>query len=218
MRHHQRIPLKAPLADVRLRPQAANDRQQTIGPTENELRDLRQNELQAELESIKSVVAGLQETIEEYEQRRQQSLHELQKIAVELGVLAGGHVARTEIERDNVGIERLITDAVEKLQILEAAKVRIHPADHELLNHHLGTKAVPWDGERMSVVADETMERGELRLDTKSGRAVYSNVKLRVDELHESWMELVNVPQNAGRRVSEGDGAMRRFPDRRETA
>lgn len=218
MSERHRIQLTGPLIGVRVRPTSANAAPRNIGPTEEELRDQRQQQLQQELKDMKGVVEDLQFSMTEYETRRQTSLDELQKISVELGVLAAEHVAKAEIDKNNCGIDRLISSAIKKLNVLEPAKVTLHPADQEVLNHHMGKRDVPWDGKQITVTTDAGMQRGSVRLDAESGRAVVSNVKLRIDEVHESWMELVNAPQDEDRRVPQDAESMRRFPERRETA
>lgn len=218
MSTRHRIQLTGSLVGVRVRPATLQSAKKDIGPTEGQLRDQRQNQLEQELTVMKGVLQDLQFAMKEYETRRQTSLEELQKISVELALVAAEHVARTTIEQDNCGVDRLISSAIEKLNLLEPAKVTLHPADQQVLNHHLGKIDVPWDGKQITVTADTGMQRGSVRLDSESGRAVVSNVKLRIDEVHESWMELVNAPQDEDRRVPQDAESMRRFPERRETA
>ena len=70
----------------------------------------------------------------------------------------------------------------------------------------------------MTLVADASIDRGGVRLETESGRIVLSDVVSRLAEIRQQWMENINDTQTERRSVPDDVEQLRRFPDRRETA
>ena len=188
------------------------------GPTEEEIRESRDRQISEQNEHVQSTLEALQFTVEEYEQRRQQSLSELQQIAVELAVMAASRVVHSELQRESLGVEEFVADTISRMALLENAKVRLHPDDLQSLKTRLIGKTTPWNEELITLVSDRAIERGGVRLETESGRVVLSDVVTRLAQIRSEWMENINDTQAERRSVSGNSGTVQRFPDRRETA
>lgn len=187
-------------------------------PTEEELRADREQQVIEQNETIKETLASLQFAMEEFEQRRQQSMRELQQLSVELAVMAASHVVQTELQQENVGIEKLVASMIKQSGVLQTATVRLNPADLQLLRSELKNKSAAWDEQLVTLRDDASIERGGVRLDTESGRIVVSDVVTRLSQIRDEWMENIDDTQIESRSVSDDAQSMRRFPDRRETA
>lgn len=219
MIHRQKIRVVRRISDLHVRPKGHHRGTSTESQTaEKESQAASERNLLRQNQQIQAALESIQEAAIDYEQRRQQSLIELQKIAVELAILAAAHVVHSELERDSLGVESFVASAIARLGILEPATIRLHPADLELLNTQLGTRSAPWNEMLMTLIADAAVSRGGVRLDTNSGRVVFSDVATRLTEIRHEWMENINDAQAESRRVPNDSQSLRRFPDRRETA
>lgn len=217
--HRHKISLTKKLSDVRLQARAPGREQMDgTGPSEQELQSLKEHEQLRQNARILAALEGIQETVNDYEQRRQQSLIDLQKVAVELAMMVASHVVYAELEKESLGVEEFIANAVGRIGILEPATIRLHPADLQLLQNQLQTRSSPWNEKLMTLVADTSIERGAVRLETNSGRVVLSDVNSRIEEIRREWMESIYDAQAEHRRAAKDSKSLRRFPDRRETA
>jgi flagellar biosynthesis/type III secretory pathway protein FliH len=193
-------------------------KQPAFGLTEDEIRAAREETLTQQNKQVQNTLESLEFVVQEYEERRQQSLSELQLIAIELSIIAASRVVRSEIDRNSVDVEEFVAEAIDRLAILENAKIRLHPDDLQSLQKRLHNKSTPWNAGLITLVADATVERGGVRLETDSGRVVLSDVMTRMAEIHDEWTENIDDAQTEHRSTA-GDGkSTRRFPDRRETA
>lgn len=174
--------------------------------------------LQQQNQQLGRLLQAVQFEVDEVENRRQQSLRELQQIAVELAVMVASHVVDREIDGQTHNVRALVEKAVEKLQLNDPAIVRLNPADLDLLQNQLQQQPSPWNSELIQLRADTSIERGAVRLDADSGRILLSDVATRITEVRRLWMENLDDTYVERREVSENAQQMRRFPDRRETA
>lgn len=175
-------------------------------------------QLQAENQLIQQLVEDLQRAVEELEQRRSQSLSELQQIAVELAVIAASHVVYAELERDGLGVEEFVSRAIAELPLNTSASIRLNPQDLNILQPRLASGSLPWNTNQINLLPDASISRGGLHLETESGRILLSDVVSRLSEVRQQWMENINDTQIERRRVQDDPQSLRRFPDRRETA
>jgi len=96
--------------------------------------------------------------------------------------------------------------------------VRLNPQDLNLLQAQAAKGTVPWNSTQIQLVADASVSRGGLHLETEAGRILLSDVVSRLSEVRQQWMENIDDTQVERRRVQEDSESLRRFPDRRETA
>ncbi|MEZ6130567.1 MAG: FliH/SctL family protein [Planctomycetaceae bacterium] len=218
--HRQRIRFARPPRSIQLRAaiiSTPNGIQRQVQPVDTE-QVARQQKLHQENEQVSRLLDDLRQVVEELEQRRSQSLHELQQIAVELAVMAASHVVYAELERDGLGVENLVAQAIAELPLNSVASVRLNPQDLALLNARTAKESVPWNRTQIQLVADGSISRGGLHLETEAGRILLSDVVSRLSEVRQQWMENIDDTQIERRRVQENSESLRRFPDRRETA
>lgn len=177
-----------------------------------------QQQLEAENQLIRQLLDDLQRAVDELEQRRSQSLSELQQIAVELAVIAASHVVYTELERDGLGVEEFISRAISELPLNTAASIRLNPQDLNILQPRLASGSLPWNASQITLLPDASISRGGLHLETEAGRILISDVASRLSEVRQQWMENIDDTTVERRRVQDDPESLRRFPDRRETA
>lgn len=213
--YRQTISWPAPAAAIRLRtggtcteitvePDPDSGQDSPPGPAVSE-------ELLALLESIRDAVRDC-------EQRRQQSLGELQQVAIELAVAASSHLVFEAIEQEQFGVQRLVEQAVDQLGLQAPFEVRLHPQDVELLDRQLAGQPAPWMDRQVAIHADASMPRGGCRVESAEGRIVVSDMAVRLSDIRRHWMEELDDAQ-IERRESQANGQpVKRFPDRRETA
>lgn len=217
--HQQTIRLSRPLADVRVRAKShGSERPADNVISEQDAQSAKEQLQRMQTQRLQQTLDAIQEAVQESEQRRQQSLNELQKIAVELALMAAEHVVFRELQHDSLGVEQLIMAAIARIGLPCAATLQLHPEDLALLRNQLGSRAVPWNEQLLTLTADAGVERGGVRLESAAGRIVFSDVATRLADIRQEWMEKVNDTQDADRRVSQDSQSLRRFPDRRETA
>lgn len=221
MLHQQQVTFKRPPTNVVVRTGAS--RTESVSgavarPTEEEQRQNREQQLIAQNKALQETLDALQDTLVEHEQRRQDSLLELQQIAVELAVMAASHVVHAELDRETLGVENMVGNIIDQIGVLQTAVVRLHPSDLQSLQAALKNRSPSWDEQLIKLLPDTNVSRGGARLETESGRIVVSDVVTRLEHIRDEWMENIDDTQTERRELSQNAGSMRRFPDRRETA
>ena len=157
------------------------------------------------------------EAVQELQTQHQQSLGEMQEVAVELATAAASWLVGYAIDRDMFAVDELILKALEHLELNQSVKVRLHPADHTLLQTLLSDPVSRQQLDLVSCLQDESIPRGSVRVE--SGRRILlTDMHTRLEEIRRTWMEKLDDSQIERR----GDGSisrtLRRFPERRETA
>jgi flagellar biosynthesis/type III secretory pathway protein FliH len=168
-------------------------------------------ELLALLESIHAAVLDCEE-------RRRQSLGELQQVAIELAVAAASSLLFQEIEQERAGIRELVEQAIGHLGLDAPLDVLLHPQDAELLERQLADPPVPWTDQQVTIQTDASLPRGGCRVESADGRILVSDVAVRLSEIRRHWMEELDDAQIERRRTQTDGHSVKRFPDRRETA
>ena len=95
----------------------ANIADSPVTPTEEEHRATRERQLIEQNKALQETLNALQDTLEEHEQRRQDSLLELQQIAVELAVMAASHVIHAELDRETLGVENMVGNIIDQIGV-----------------------------------------------------------------------------------------------------
>jgi flagellar biosynthesis/type III secretory pathway protein FliH len=162
------------------------------------------------------LLESLQESLQELHARRQQSLAELQELAVELAVAVAAHVTRGAIDRQEHGVEPLVREALDRLGASGPVRVSLHPLDLPRLQ---AAWQRPGDGPPAMVecVADPGTPRGTCRV-TEGVRAVAFDWRTHLDDLRALLLEELEHAQTERRGSQAADQRIKRFPDRRETA
>jgi hypothetical protein len=170
-----------------------------------------------ELTELKQLLADTSEQVLELQEQHRQSLHELQEVAVELATAAASWLVGFAIERDHFAVDDLIRSAVHQLEADQPVRVRLNPADHELLTNLMREPASRHLLENISCFDDATLERGSCRVE--SGRRILlTDMNSRLEQIRRLWMEKLDDSQVERRGDGSASRTLRRFPERRETA
>jgi flagellar biosynthesis/type III secretory pathway protein FliH len=232
----QRVALPTPPSAVRLRTaqplvepvHAAPPLLQASAPASHEMKAVPREERPAATargnprveadNAVMTLLESLRTTFEELEQRRRQSLADMQQAAIELAVAIAARIVRTAIDRDQFQVAELAAELVSRLSARGPVVVSLHPADLALLERQLQGRPVPWGADvRVTVHADSTLERGSCRA-AAPDLELLSDVQLHVADIREALLESMEDAQTERRQAKAGDRNLRRFPDRRETA
>ena len=175
------------------------------GVSEEELTDLRQ------------MLANTAELVTELQEQHRQSLHEMQEVAVELATAATSWLTGVAIDRGEFAVDDLIRKALHQMEIDQPVRVRLNPADHDLLKNLIREPAGRRMLENVSCFDDPELARGSCRVE--SGRRILlSDMESRLENIRRSWMEKLDDSQVERRGDGSTSRTLRRFPERRETA
>lgn len=228
----KRIVLTRPLRNVRLLDASTSadalrmgDEQQKAEATERETMRREQQRLaeQQRLDAerwaeMRAIWEGIQDQLVELESRRQQSLGELQELAIELAIEVASHVIRRELARDEYPIATFIGEAIKRLEDSRAVTVRLHPLDlkqvEALREQAAGQGVVP---PNVRLVADPSMTRGSCIADGDDF-GLLTTWEQQLADVQRLLREGLEDAQVERRGNETADSGMRRFPDRRETA
>jgi len=168
---------------------------------------------------IRLLLANLGELVQEHEQRRRDSLGELQQLAVELAIAVASQVVHQAIAEDQFGVRKLVDGLLDRLGLAEPITIALHPQDLELLEDHLVREPPPpeWDARLLTFVPDPRLVRGSGRATSARGE-ILSEAALHLAELRRHLLEGLDDAEIERRHSSPADQRLRRFPDRRETA
>lgn len=167
---------------------------------------------------VVQLLESVQQAVLELEDRRRESLSELQQAVVELSVAIASQLTYRVIEAGEFAVEKMVQDAVSRLPAAEHVKLRLNPADHELFHERL--KAIPaesLDSRSLQLTADPSVSRGGCLAELPE-QGILFDIELLLGDLHTELMEGLSDAQIERRRSQGADRSLRRFPDRRETA
>ncbi len=202
-----------PLAFSNAVPVLSGATHEVVTPEEVGLGGVSEEEL-AELRQMLANTAGL---VMELQDQHRQSLHEMQEVAVELATAATSWLTGVAIDRGEFAVDDLIRKALHQMEIDQPVRVRLNPADHELLKNLMRDPAGRRMLENVSCFDDSSLSRGSCRVES-GRRIVLSDMESRLENIRRSWMEKLDDSQVERRGDGSTSGTLRRFPERRETA
>lgn len=217
--HRELIQLNQPMTGVTvsdLQAPTAGTGQRILTPTEQD--EIRRQKLLERSGQTLQAIQGIQDALCEMEDRRAQSMEELQQIAVELAVMAAEHMTYRKIQEGDFGLDGLVRTAVDQLGMNERASLQMHPEDLSLLQQQMADFSTAFNPRQIQMTGNPGLDRGTVRLVGDSGRIVMSTVASRLSEIRHVWMENLDDAQTERRDVPTDAQQMRRYPDRRETA
>ncbi|MBX3436546.1 MAG: hypothetical protein KF861_03580 [Planctomycetaceae bacterium] len=173
--------------------------------------------LAATIHEVRAMREAVEQAVEDAEQLRRQSLQEFQQLAVELAVAIAGELVFRVIDAEQFGVESLVSAAVDRLGLDSPLLVSLHPLDVQLLESQTGDK--PGESRRggLTVRPDPTLPRGHCRA-TNGTTALLSEFGSRLDDIRELLWEGLDDAQIERRQTAGIGAALKRFPDRRQTA
>lgn len=170
-----------------------------------------------ELTELRQMLANTAELVMELQDQHRQSLHEMQEVAVELAVAATSWLTGVAIDRGEFAVDDLIRKALHQMEIDQPVRVRLNPADHDLLKNLIRDPAGRRMLENVSCFDDPELARGTCRVES-GRRIVLSDMESRLENIRRSWMEKLDDSQVERRGDGSTSRTLRRFPERRETA
>ena len=156
---------------------------------------LRDEATSAALEESRRTSGLLQEVsaaLAALHRQRQELLAELQEAAVELAVVAAAWLTGAIVRADQFAVNELVQAAVQQLQAPEAVLVRLHPADHRLLQTLLQNSTAGGLPEYVTVVADASITRGGCRVEAGRNLLV-SDMESRLEVIRRSWKDSLDA-------------------------
>lgn len=170
-----------------------------------------------ELTELRQMLANTAELVMELQDQHRQSLHEMQEVAVELATAATSWLTGVAIDRGEFAVDDLIRKALHQMEIDQPVRVRLNPADHDLLKNLIRDPAGRRMLENFSCFDDPELARGTCRVES-GRRIVLSDMESRLENIRRSWMEKLDDSQVERRGDGSTSRTLRRFPERRETA
>lgn len=208
--HREQIRLKRVLLDVKKRqPTVHVVRIQREAPSE-------QAAYQKKQESIGLLLDELKVAVAELELRRQQSLEELQTVAVELAIAAAANVVRQAIDQNQFGVAELVTQTMNQVVATDVCSIRLHPEDLKLLKSQATEEAFQTIENLLK--GDVTLQRGTVLVEEQAGRIAVTEVITRLEDIRKLWLGQTHESQIERRQTQTDADSLKRFPDRRETA
>jgi len=170
-----------------------------------------------DVQRLQQLLINAAEEVSELKTQNRQSLGEMQEVAVELATAAASWLVGFALERNLFAVDDLILKAFEHLELNDTVKVRLHPADHDLLQSMLPDSSSRKQLEQLTCIPDESLARGSVRVES-GRRIVLTDMHSRLEEIRRSWMEKLDDSQIERRGDGQTSRTLRRFPERRETA
>lgn len=171
----------------------------------------------AELTGLTDLLATVAENLQELREQQRRAAAEMQQTTVELAVAAASWLTGVAISANMFAVDDLIRMALQQLQIDSPVVVHLHPQDHALLQQLLTDSPDAALLEQVSCVDDPGLARGSCRV-ACGRRTLISDMDSRLEEIRRLWMENLDAAQVERRGDGPHGRALRRFPDRRETA
>ncbi len=170
-----------------------------------------------EISRLQQLLGDASEAVLELQTQHRQSLGEMQEVAVELATAAASWLVGVALDRDLFAVDDLILKALEHLELNQSVKVRLNPADHDLLYTLLRDPVSQKQLDQLLCLKDESISRGSVRVE--SGRRILlTDMDSRLEKIRRTWMEKLDDSQIERRGDGSGTRTLRRFPERRETA
>ena len=222
------LTLDTPLTSVRIasqQPRAAAHSDVPQSETQNGHRKAGSSDPRVEsaaysFDTVYALLEAINEAICSVEERRQQSLQELRKLAIELSVVVASKLMYQSIELSQFPIGHLVDEALSHLSPVDpqSVTVKLHPEDIALLRKRLEQEQNLTNKlNEMNMQADSSLNRGVCEA-TIGDAGVMLDLETKVNELRMSLLGTLTDAETERRKTSADGRDVRRFPDRRETA
>ena len=126
-------------------------------------------------------------TIEEISGLRQRGRHEAETDIVKLALAIARRILHRELTIDPEAILGLVKASLDKLDVRELHRIRVHPENAAQLEKHFDRMGLP---RRLAVTADASLERGAAILDTDHG-SLDASVETQLAEIERGFTDLV---------------------------
>ncbi|MCA9087513.1 MAG: hypothetical protein KDA90_02635 [Planctomycetaceae bacterium] len=192
-----------------------HERQRPLNESDPELVARRQVEQQARQAEL---LEEVRDALLELERRRQNSLSELQELAVELAATAAAELTCQLVDREQYAIDELVRRILDQLSLNSPTVLSVHPQDVPKLKALLDERSAERGDALIDIKADTNVAPGNCRLAADNGRLAISDLARRLGEIRQGWLEELKHAQTERRQTQGQDQGLQRFPDRRDTA
>lgn len=139
-------------------------------------------------QQFRPVMERLAQAIEEITGLRRKVRTEAEEDAVRLAIAIAHKVLHREVSIDPESLLGLVKAAMQRIDAREIHRVRMHPDDIPLLERHLGRQGLP---ARLEVMADTTLERGSVVLETSRG-SLDASISTQLAEIERGFVDLLH--------------------------
>jgi len=136
---------------------------------------------------IADLAGRLARSIEELTGLRPRLRHEAEREIVALSLAIARRVLHREMTIEPEAVLGLLKAALERLDIRELHRIRVHPDTALLLAKHIEKIGVP---QRVELIADPALERGALVLESGSG-SLDASVETQLAEIERGFADVV---------------------------
>jgi flagellar assembly protein FliH len=136
---------------------------------------------------IEELASRLARSIEEITGVRQRLRHEAEQQIVALSLAVARRILHRELTVEPEAVTGLLKAALERLDIRELHRIRVHPDTAPLLERHLEKIGLP---RKVELIADPALERGALILESDSG-SLDASVETQLAEIERGFADLV---------------------------
>ncbi len=158
------------------------------------------------------------ERLEELEQRRRQSLEEMQRLAIEIGAAVASRIVHDKVEAGELRFTELVEAAVERFDRNLALSVYLNPTDLQHWQDTLEHQTIPALAPTLiRLIGDRNLSRGGCRIDNGSFSLLF-DWESQLTEIREHLTRSLHDTEIERRQDTPKDRKLGRFPDRREIA
>lgn len=167
--------------------------------------------------ALSESLGAICEAVAEFEQRRQQSLQELQQLAIEIGFAAAERLLRAPVDRSSTEVSSLVDELTQRAAPAGEFTVVLSPSDLKLLEEAQASQPPAITTEAIRFVSDPTLSPGSCQLKS-DGVDVVSILEQELEELKLHMLQELEYAQTERRKPEAENRGVRRYPDRRDTA
>jgi len=167
-----------------------------------------------EMKSLSGVLADVCGVVVECEQRRAQSMKELQQLAVEIGFAAAERLVRQSLDRGDFSVERLVGEVLKQAVPEAVIAVRLNPIDLELLEEARTLHPPSVELETTRFQSDPDVTRGSCRVEC-DGFDLVSILEDEIDEIKLYVLQELENAQSERRQSERTDRGIQPYPDGR---
>lgn len=168
-------------------------------------------------DELVELLESIDHAVLELEERRQQSLSELQQVAVDLAISAVSRILHDAFTADRVDVEQLIQRAIDDLPSDGSVTVSLNPEDLRGLRANLPDADEVLKERSVQFREEAQLGRGDYRIETSDGIWL-SRIPDFLADLRRHLVEGLDDAQTERRQTEAAHRGMRRFPDRRDSA
>ncbi len=134
---------------------------------------------------LKPVLEGFAGTIRELQQLRRRMRREAERDLVQLSVAIARRILHRELTVDPGALLGIVKAALERLESQEVDRLRVHPADLELVGGFLQQAGL---AERLQLVGDARLGRGGAVLETAQGQ-LDASLETQLEEIQRGLLD-----------------------------